>query len=193
MKKFLKPIAILVCTVALVVGTVAATLAYLKVETAPITNTFVAGDINITLTETKGTSFKMVPGTDIEKDPTVTVKAGSEACWLFVKINKSTNFGTYLEYTIADGWTALEGVNGVYYRKVEAVAKDVDEDEEPSFSVLKNDKVTAKKNVTKDQYNSIAANSPTLTVTAYAIQYAGFEVTGDAHPTAAWSEISGLS
>lgn len=190
MKKFLKPIAILVCTVALVAGTVAATLAYLKVETDPITNTFVAGDINITLEETKGASFKMIPGTDIEKDPTVTVKAGSEACWLFVKLDKSENFDTYLTYTIdEDVWTALPGVDGVYYRQVAAIAATADD---ISFSVLAGNVVTAKPEVTKTQYNNIG-ETPTLTVTAYAIQYAGFEVTGDAHPTAAWSEISGIS
>lgn len=191
MKKFLKPLAVLVCTVALVAGTVAATLAYLKVETAPITNTFVAGDINITLTETAGEEFKMVPGTDIAKDPTVTVEAGSEACWLFVKLDKSTNFDTYLEYDIAAGWTPLAGVNGVYYRQVAAVEKDADE--EPSFSVLADNKVTVK-NVTKADYNDIGeGETPTLTVTAYAIQYAGFAPENDKTVTDAWNEIYGSS
>jgi len=186
MKKFLKPLAVLVCTVALVAGTVAATLAYLKVETAPITNTFVAGDINITLTESDGLDLKMVPGTDIVKDPKVTVEAGSEACWLFVKLDKSEHFDDYLTYAIADGWTALTGETGVYFRKVDETTVDTE------FSVLKNDKVTANENVTKAQYNNIG-ETPTLTVTAYAIQHAGFETTGDTQPDAAWSEISGIS
>lgn len=186
MKKFLKPLAVLACTVALVAGTVAATLAFLTDKTDPITNTFVAGDINITLTESADLDLKMVPGTDIVKDPTVTVEAGSEACWLFVKLDKSANFDTYLTYTIADGWTALTGETGVYFRKVDETTVDTE------FSVLKNDKVTAL-DATKEQYNSIAANRPTLSVTAYAIQHAGFEVTGAAHPTAAWNEIYGSS
>ena len=186
MKKFLKPLAVLACTVALVAGTVAATLAFLTDKTNSITNTFVAGDISITLTETAVEEFKMVPGTDIAKDPKVTVEAGSEACWLFVKLDKSANFGTYLTYTIADGWTPLAGVNDVYYRQVAAVEKDADE--EPSFSVLAGDKVTAL-DATKEQYNSIAANKPTLSVTAYAIQYAGFAPENGKTVTDAWNAI----
>ncbi len=187
MKKFLKPLAVLVCTVALVAGTVAATLAYLKVETAPITNTFVAGDINITLTESANLDLKMVPGTTIEKDPTVTVEAGSEACWLFVKLDESTNFATYLEYDIAAGWTALDAENGVYYRQVDETTLDT------TFQVLAEDKVTVN-NVTKADYNDIGEDeTPTLTVTAYAIQHAGFAVDEGEQPTDAWNEIYGIS
>lgn len=188
MKKFLKPLAILVCTVALVAGTVAATLAYLTDTTDTIKNTFVAGDINITLTETEGTEFKMVPGTTIAKDPTVTVKAGSEACWLFVKLDKSENFDTYLSYTIETGWTALGGVDGVvYFRRVDETAVDTE------FSVLAGDAVTAKENVTKAQYNGIGDDKPTLSVTAYAIQYAGFAPENGKTVTDAWNEIYGSS
>ena len=186
MKKFLKPLAVLACTVALVAGTVAATLAFLTDKTNSITNTFVAGDISITLTETAVEEFKMVPGTDIAKDPKVTVEAGSEACWLFVKLDKSPNFDTYLTYAIvdgADGWETLDAENGIYYRYVEATTKDT------TFQVLAGNVVKAKPEVTKEQYNSINANNLTLIVTAYAIQHAGFETTGDAKPTAAWDKI----
>lgn len=37
------------------VASVGGTIAWLKVETTPVVNTFTVGDINITLTETKGT------------------------------------------------------------------------------------------------------------------------------------------
>ncbi|MGN1231703.1 MAG: hypothetical protein ACI4TP_07365, partial [Anaerotignum sp.] len=40
------------------------------------------GDINIELEETTGTTYEIVPGNDLTKDPKVTVKAGSEDCWL---------------------------------------------------------------------------------------------------------------
>ena len=89
------------------------TLAWLSVKTASVQNTFTVGDIDITLAETTGTSYKMVPGNTLTKDPKVTVKSGSEACWLFVKVEKSENFDTFMTFAIADGWTELSGFTGV--------------------------------------------------------------------------------
>ena len=117
------------------------TLAWLSAKTDPVKNTFTVGDINIDLTETTGETYKMVPGNTLGKDPKVTVKAGSEACWLFVKVDKSANFDTFMTYAIADGWTALSGVDGVYYR-----------------------------DVTKQQLQAVTGSLPTMTFTAYAVQ-----------------------
>ena len=80
----------------------------------------------------------MVPGNAIEKDPTVTVKSGSEECWLFVKVEESANLDTYIDYAIADGWTELEEGSGVYYREVAASQADT------AFSVLNDNKVSVK-------------------------------------------------
>ncbi len=172
MKKFLKPIAILVCTVALVVGTVAATLAFLTDKTETITNTFTVGDVSIALEETTARELKMIPGTTIDKDPKVTVDAESEDCWLFVKLEKGNNFDDYVECAIAAGWTELTKDSGIYYRQVLA------SDPVRTFSVLLNDEVTAK-NLSKTDYEALKKNGvysyPTLSVTAYAIQLAGFE------------------
>ena len=160
----------LVLAAALVLGAgIGGTLAWLTDKTDSITNTFTVGDINIELTETTGGTdkqFKMVPGNQIEKDPKVTVKAGSEACWLFVKIEKSTNFDTFLTYSVAEGWTKFDGVTDtVYYREVDAATADT------SFSVLANNQVSVKENVTKAQMNALMpATYPTLTFTAYAVQ-----------------------
>ena len=65
---------------------------------------------------------------------------------------------------MADGWTALSGVTGVYYRKVDATTADRE------FSVLKDNQVKVLDSVTKAQMNQVTTN-PTLTVTAYASQY----------------------
>ena len=73
------------------------------------------GDVTLTETEEE---YKMVPGYTIHKDPKTTVVKGSEECYLFVKVEKSANFDSYMTYEMADGWTALEGVEGVYYREV---------------------------------------------------------------------------
>lgn len=150
----------------LVIGCVAGgTVAWLVAKTEPVVNTFTYGDINITLAETTGEDYKIIPGKDIPKDPKVTVKAGSEACWLFVKVEESGTFvADKVTYAIDKDWTALEGEKGVYYRKVAAVTADTD------FSVLEGNKITVKDTLTKGDIKDIAATNPTLTFTAYAVQ-----------------------
>lgn len=149
----------------LVLGcTVGGTLAWLMDQTAPVVNTFTVGDINIGLVETT-TDYKMVPGNEISKDPTVTVEAGSEACWLFVKVEKSANLDDFITYAIADGWTELTAGNGVYYREVSASNAD------QSFDVLSGNKVQVKDSITKQMLNVLTEETyPTLTFTAYAVQ-----------------------
>ena len=68
------------------------TVAWLVAKSDPVVNTFTYGDININLEETTGSSYKIIPGVDIAKDPKVTVKANSEACWLFVKVEETGTF-----------------------------------------------------------------------------------------------------
>jgi len=157
------------------------TLAFLMDKTDPVVNTFTVGNVDITLTETDATagtgnlikSFKMVPGSDIAKDPKVTVVGGSEACYLFVKIDESANLDDFITYAVATGWTELEA--GVYYRNVAAAA------ENQEFSVLAGDKVTVKDTVTKDQMDAITdVTKPTLTFTAYAVQSAHVDRATDA-------------
>jgi len=145
----------------LVIGCVAGgTVAWLVATTDTVTNTFTYGNINIALAETTGTNYKVIPGTVIKKDPKVTVKAGSEACYLFVKVEKVGMF-TGMSYEIADGWTALEGENGVYYRQVGSVTADT------SFEVIKGNKITVSSDLTKE---NIPTANPTLKITAYAVQ-----------------------
>ena len=155
------------------------TVAWLVAKSDPVVNTFTYGDINIALTETTGEDDKIIPGVDIAKDPKVTVKANSEACWLFVKVEET---GTFVDgkvtYSIADGWTALTGQPGVYYREVGAVTADTD------FYVLKDNVVKVSDTLTKEDIKDIPTG-PTLTFTAYAVQKDGI-----ADAATAWSKIS---
>lgn len=176
MKK--KTLALVLALTLLVAGVVGVTLAWLTDQTAEVKNTFTVGDINIGLTETTA-DYKMVPGNTIAKDPTVTVKANSEACWLFVQVTESTDLKDFITYAIAEGWTALPGVDGVYYREVPASAAD------QTFSVLAGDAVTVKSDVTRTMLETAKADAPTLTFQAYAIQRDHF-ATADA----AWAEVS---
>ncbi len=186
----MKKVWISVAAIALVLCcAIGGTLAWLSTKTAPVVNTFTNGDINITLTETTGKTYKMVPGNTIAKDPKVTVKAGSEACWLFVKVEESDNakFSDFMTYVMADGWTKLdsETETGVYYRVVE---KTETADADDVFAVLKDNKVTVKNEVTKTMLSGLTAeNYPTLTFTAYAVQKANFE-----NADAAWNVAKGL-
>lgn len=162
MKK--KSLALLLAIALVVVGAVAGTVAWLTDKTPSVTNTFTTSDINIELKETKN-NFQMIPGWNIEKDPKVTVKADSEACYLFVKLEESKNFADFMTYEMAEGWTALPGNDGVFYREVAAATADT------TYEVLKDNQVTVKGTVTKEQMNALTADTyPTLTVTAYASQ-----------------------
>ncbi len=158
---------------------VGGTIAWLQDSTDPVTNTFTVGDIDIELTESSDLDLKILPGKTITKDPKVTVKADSEACWLFVKIDK-VNWSDKLTYEIADGWTALSGVDGVYYREVPATTADT------NFPVLKNDQVVCASTLTKSDLEAMKTAQPKLTFTAYAVQK---ENVADA--ATAWSIATG--
>ena len=186
MKK--KAIVAVVALVLVLCCAMGGTLAWLKTETTPVVNTFTYGDINISLwehklnddgltlsdtkfTETEQTGFKMIPGNDIQKDPTVTVKADSEASWLFVKIVESNNFDDFMTYGVASGWTQLmvdaKGnpiTDLIYYREVAATTDDTD------FAVLANNSVSVSEDVTKEMLNADDFVAPTLSFTAYAVQ-----------------------
>ena len=170
-KKLTVSLAVLALVACMAAG---ATLAWLTAKTSSVTNTFTYGDINIELKETTGTSYKMVPGNTIAKDPKVTVKANSEECWLFVKVEKSTNFDEFMEYSIASGWTALAGVDGVYYREVTSSTTDTE------YYVLSGNLVTVKDSVTKEDFAGLKGTMPTLTFTAYACQMDNVSTAADA-------------
>lgn len=161
----------------LVIGCVAGgTVAWLVAKTEPVVNTFTYGNINIALAETTGKDYKIIPGTNIEKDPKVTVTAGSEACWLFVKADKLGTFvADKVTYAIADGWTQGNGTeipSNVYYREVSAE----DAKNGVSYYVLAgnttypNGVINVSDTLSKTDVDQIAAGEISLTFTAYAVQ-----------------------
>ena len=172
---------VLMLALVLVLGcAVGGTVAWLVAKTDPVVNTFTYGDINITLTETKPANqqAKIIPGVDIGKDPKVTVKAGSEACWLFVKVEEEGTFvADKVTYSVADGWTQGDDTDipaNVYYREVGTVTADTD------FYVLNGNKVTVSNSLTKEDIANIT--QPKLTFTAYAVQKDGMDTAA-----AAWA------
>ena len=168
MKK--KGLAMVLALVLLAICAVSGTLAWLTAKSDVVTNTFTTSDIKVELEETTGEEYKMIPGYTISKDPKATVLTGSEECYLFVKLDKSANFDTFLTYEMAEGWMMLDGVTDtVYYRVVDGTSNQIG----APYSVLKNDQVTVNDAVTKEQMNALNAEGavqPTLTITAYASQ-----------------------
>lgn len=183
----------LVAALALAVGgVVGGTLAWLTAETDPVVNTFTPSDINVTLEETtEPEDYKMIPGWTITKDPTVTVKKDSVDCYLFVKLEKSTNFDQFMEYSVdTEVWkelpNATEDANSVvYYRIVNENTSDQD------FQVIKDNTVKVKETVTKQDMGALAqGNKPSLTVTAYASQLYKNEKKQTFTVDEAWENIS---
>lgn len=188
MKK--KTLALFLALALVLGGVIGGTMAWLTDKTPKIVNTFTDSDIEITLTETgaenNANSYKMVPGYTISKDPKVTVETGSEKCYLFVKLEESANFNSFLTYEIADGWTSLDGVDNVYYRIVDTAEMGT------AYSVLKDDQVMVQGTVTKEMMNELkngTAAEPTLTVTAYASQ-CNKTATESFDVNTAWTNIS---
>lgn len=195
-----KKTCILLVTLCLLIGcAIGGTLAWLTAKTDKVTNTFTTSDINVELAETDR-EYKMVPGWTLDKDPVVTVKAGSEDCWLFVEVTESTEpkLANYIAYQVdladssknKDGWTQGTGVDGngvptnVYFRKVTGVDTTGDG---KSFNVLgagklgdnsatyewKENQVLVLPTVTKEMMEALnqnGATKPTLTFEAYAVQ-----------------------
>ncbi len=192
-----KALALILALILVFGGVIGGTIAWLIATPDPVVNTFTYGDINIDLDETdteldddedpNTNEYEMMPGQTITKDPVVTVKAGSEEMWLFVKLEKSENFDTFMEYTVDGSWAKLDGVDGVYYRWITA---DAVADEDMEIHVIANDTVTVKESVTKEMLNALdapgaTATYPTLTVTAYAVQEAGSDTAADA-----WAKVT---
>lgn len=186
MKKTRKPLAIVIASALVAVLGIGSTVAWLTDQSDKVENTFTVGNINIELVETGAEdgdedglfekSYKMVPGDTLAKDPTVTVKANSEKCYLFVEVEKSENFDTYLTYAIDGGWSNLEG--NVYYQVVDAKTAN------QTFAILKDNRVTVRSDVTKAMMDSFDVNKdgslsdeesrvlPNISFKAYAVQFA---------------------
>ncbi|MDD6142535.1 MAG: SipW-dependent-type signal peptide-containing protein [bacterium] len=207
-RKLRKFLMLLASALLLVSVTVGATVAYLTAEDT-VVNTFTVGKVGLTLDETnvdkkdaagndnpdvardKANKYHLLPGQSYDKDPIVHVTANSENSFVFVKvvnglkaIEAASVVGGYQNVEaqiLANGWTKLDGVDNVYYR---SYTKSETVTDYPVFTKvqLKGEGLV---NGTpgKDEISIDAYANANITVTAYAIQAAGFN--GDAN--AAWT------
>ena len=198
MKKKTKALMLVLCAVLLVTASVLGTMAYLT-STDKVVNTFTVGKVAITLDEAKvdpdGTAvtpaervkenaYHLLPGHTYTKDPTVHVQANSEDSFIFVKVeNGIANYeaGTTIAAQIAEnGWTALNGVENVYYKNYVKSAEITNLPVFGHFTIA--DHANA-----ADGWNNFSAETK-VTVTAYAVQQDGF-----ASAAAAWGETFGAT
>ena len=190
MKTRTKALLLVMSALLLIVSTVFATMAYLTSTTEKITNTFTVGNVAITLDEADlvdeygvadnsvprviSNEYKLIPGHTYDKDPTIHVKSGSEACYLFVKVvdqlDDIQDTATVVAQMTANGWTPVSGAENVwaYNNIVDArtSAQDV-----TVFTYFK----------VKGTANVADYAGKTITVQAYAVQADGF-----ANAIAAW-------
>ncbi len=171
----------------LVTGTVFGTMAYLT-DQDTVTNTMTVGNIGITLDEAEtnedGTpvagaarvqknTYKLVPGHEYTKDPTVHVEAGSEDSYIFVTVTneiagieaaETDDYVPILKRITDNGWTALTDCDGVYYKEYTSSTEATD------LAVFANFKIDG------DVDNAKLAEyaDKTIVVNAYAVQQDGF-------------------
>ena len=185
MKK--RTLALILALVLVFGAAVGGTIAYLT-DTDTVTNTFTVGKVDITLDEAKVTeygvidstantrvtenTYKLIPGHNYTKDPTIHVAADSEDCWLFAKIENGLGEKATLNID-ATKWTKVTGTENVwaYNTKVSAGA-----------NVTVFTQFTFSKDVTATQLPSYDAK--TIVVTACAVQADGFATAAAAYDEA---------
>lgn len=195
MKK--KTFIIALCLALVVAFAAGGAIAWLTDTTETVENTFTVGNVKLDLyehdaadnnKEVKALSFKMIPGTTAAKDPTVEVQKGSEDCYVFVKITEENNTlsnsrGKFVDYTVANTWTALDGVPGVYYYNTTVTATDAD----VKLQVLVKNEVSFNENIEQSDMDAITADTtkaPKLNFVAYAVQAEGSKDAAEA-----WAKI----
>lgn len=107
----MKKSVIIILTLSVVLLLVAGgTIAWFTAQDS-VTNTFTIGNIAISLAEPEWSEDinKIYPGAEIPKDPTVTVKANSEDCYVYVMIDNKLNatLPNAVALEIGPDWTLL--------------------------------------------------------------------------------------
>lgn len=147
---------------------IAGTLAWLTSTPEAITNTFTIGNLAITIDEPSWDSQagnKLYPGAVLDKDPTVTVAADSEKSYVFMKLAVDPAIAAIATLNMNSTWQVVPGKTDVYYKVVDATTTDT---ALPALFTT----VTVNKDATNTQI--AAAANKTIVVTAYAIQFEGF-------------------
>ena len=216
MSKF-KPLLIALCAILAVSLTVVGTLAYITAQDT-VTNTFTVGKVALVLDEAKvntsgqpidasgspvnsvadaprvkGNEYHLLPGATYTKDPTVTVKAGSDAAYvrMLVSINKLSALDAIFDDAAADLLSLFNGKDASkwilagssqsgdvityefrYFEVVDASASSTNVALEPLF-----ESITLPGFITGEQLSTLYVSQSdclNINVVAHAIQSTGF-------------------
>ena len=209
MKK--RTLALLLALVLVFGAAVGGTIAYLTDTTDPVTNTFTVGNVAITLDEAKvdeygkavtpaervdANTYKLIPGHNYTKDPTVTVLKDSESSYIkmTVTFSKAAELDAIFAPTGANMTSIFNGydsTNWIYKGNTEDTNANTRTYEfwykeavaAPKGNVVLDalfDSITVPDTITGTQLASI--KGMTITVNAYAMQADGF-----ATAEAAWA------
>lgn len=129
-----KILALAIAAVLLVAVSVAGTVAYLTSTTQKVTNEFQPTKVDVAIDEheyifssnTLATTFvgegntedtyKLIPGLTMPKDPHVTVPAGGESVYVYIKVTKENEFDTYITANVnTNVWSEVSGTDDVWY------------------------------------------------------------------------------
>lgn len=184
MKKKIVSVCLVVCLLATaIIGT---TLAYFT-DDKSVTNTFTTGDVTIKLDETdvgtdgvatgegrkeEGNAYHLLPGKTYTKDPMVTVNAGSEECYVFVRVDN----------TLADLESNAEGYTSIAKQMDNNGWALLDPDGDQTVFVYKSTVTASEGDVVIPVFGSFTIDADLETVaepgdieiTAYAVQAEGF-------------------
>lgn len=155
-----KRISILAMALLLLVGALA-TFAWLTDGTDEIINTFTFANITIELDEEYEPNSVLYPGAEIDKKPTVTVKADSADSYVYVEIVNGLDPGAEIDINTAI-WVPVQGN---IYRYVDIVEQDaIDDQDLPELFTT----VTVDTELSNQEIEDLAEF--TITVRAFAIQ-----------------------
>lgn len=199
MKKIL---AFALCLVLVAGLSIAGTVAYLTAKSTVVENTFIVGNVAISLDESPvdeygdvvsgarvtANTYKLIPGENYTKDPIVHVDVESERAWLFVKVvngiagieaaSVEGGYQNIADQMKANKWEVIDQTNGIYAYK-EPVDARTTAVNVPVFGqfTLKGDAAVA------DYENA------SITIQAYAVQADNlltYQAAWAAAPLAAW-------
>lgn len=165
---------------ALILAAAPATYSYLTASSGRIVNTFAGGAISLTLDEAKvdgngqatsdarvtENTYKVMPGVTLDKDPTVTVLAGSEECYVFLYVDDPLA-EEYFAIDYSSDWTAIAsaGTSTLYVYKSTIDASEEDVELTPIFT-----QIEVSDSMTSDEIAELGEVS--VTIEAYAVQKA---------------------
>ncbi len=164
--KSTRSVVLTLAAIVLIAATVAGTVAYLTASSEKVENTFTVGNVEITLDEAKvdddgkavspeqrveANRYHLIPGKTYDKDPTVTVKADSEDCYVRVIVTipqyaalQTVTGNTFLPENYVEGWDpavwpcVYADGNGKYeFRYYQKVTKADTDTELPLFTTFK--------------------------------------------------------